>query len=140
MFNESSSTPLGSKPVLVVFCASCRAYFFKVMELTPEVLPLSVRVRFPNPNSLHHILVCIKPTEGYWKGGSFDFEVNVPEEYNMVPPKVNFMFLVFLLLFSTTLLITTFLFVCLFFFVWLLILFFASSVPVGRFFLACSAC
>ncbi|XP_017772386.1 PREDICTED: NEDD8-conjugating enzyme UBE2F-like isoform X2 [Nicrophorus vespilloides] len=29
------------------------------------------------------------PTNWYWQGGKFRFAIEVPEEYNMVPPKVK---------------------------------------------------
>uniref|UniRef100_A0A4W4FS29 E2 NEDD8-conjugating enzyme n=1 Tax=Electrophorus electricus TaxID=8005 RepID=A0A4W4FS29_ELEEL len=29
------------------------------------------------------------PNEGYYQGGKFQFEIEVPEAYNMVPPKVK---------------------------------------------------
>uniref|UniRef100_A0AAQ4RSJ1 E2 NEDD8-conjugating enzyme n=1 Tax=Gasterosteus aculeatus aculeatus TaxID=481459 RepID=A0AAQ4RSJ1_GASAC len=29
------------------------------------------------------------PNEGYYQSGRFEFEINVPEAYNMVPPKVR---------------------------------------------------
>ncbi|XP_003745550.1 NEDD8-conjugating enzyme UBE2F [Galendromus occidentalis] len=61
----------------------------QVAELTPEVLPSTAQVSFPHPDSLHKFHVYIRPTEGYWRGGRFEFEVSVPEDYNMSPPKVR---------------------------------------------------
>lgn len=62
------------------------------MDLNPEVLPITVRVHFPDPNVLHQFSVRVTPTEGIWKGGVFNFVIAVPEEYNMVPPKVSRLF------------------------------------------------
>ncbi|XP_003745555.1 NEDD8-conjugating enzyme UBE2F [Galendromus occidentalis] len=61
----------------------------EVMELNQDILPNTVRVHFPDPNAFHHLMVSVCPSEGLWSGGVFDFEINVPEEYNMAPPKVK---------------------------------------------------
>jgi len=61
----------------------------EVMDLNPEILPITVRVVFPNPNVLHQFCVRVVPNEGIWKGGFYDFVVAVPEDYNMAPPKVR---------------------------------------------------
>lgn len=61
---------------------------FQVAELTPEVLPPTAEVKFPHPDRLYKFHVYIRPVEGYWRGGRFEFEVSVPDDYNMSPPKV----------------------------------------------------
>ncbi|XP_022658871.1 NEDD8-conjugating enzyme UBE2F-like isoform X2 [Varroa jacobsoni] len=60
----------------------------QVAELTADVIPASATVEFPDPNVLHSFRIVLRPTEGHWRGGRFVFDVEVPEEYNMVPPKV----------------------------------------------------
>jgi ubiquitin-conjugating enzyme E2 F len=35
------------------------------------------------------LFVTTTPDEGYWKGGSFLFDVYIPEEYNLQPPTVT---------------------------------------------------
>ncbi|XP_072181022.1 NEDD8-conjugating enzyme UBE2F-like [Diadema setosum] len=52
-------------------------------------LPKSCKVSFPDVHQLHHCFLTISPEEGYWKGGRFKFELTVPEEYNIVPPRVR---------------------------------------------------
>ncbi|XP_047659414.1 NEDD8-conjugating enzyme UBE2F isoform X2 [Tachysurus fulvidraco] len=47
------------------------------------------KVLFPDENKLHHFQLTISPDEGYYQGGKFQFEIDVPEAYNMVPPKVK---------------------------------------------------
>uniref|UniRef100_A0A4W4FRQ8 E2 NEDD8-conjugating enzyme n=1 Tax=Electrophorus electricus TaxID=8005 RepID=A0A4W4FRQ8_ELEEL len=47
------------------------------------------KVTFPDPNKLHYFQLAISPDEGYYQGGKFQFEIEVPEAYNMVPPKVK---------------------------------------------------
>ncbi|CAN0024216.1 NEDD8-conjugating enzyme UBE2F [Lampetra fluviatilis] len=52
-------------------------------------LPNTCRTNFPDPNKLHFLQLTITPDEGYYVGGKFEFEVDVPDAYNMVPPKVK---------------------------------------------------
>ncbi|KAG8196956.1 hypothetical protein JTE90_009015 [Oedothorax gibbosus] len=58
----------------------------EVQELESN-LPPTCRTHFPNPNELHRFEVTITPDEGYWYDGKFKFLIEVPDEYNMVPPK-----------------------------------------------------
>ncbi|NWR80121.1 UBE2F enzyme, partial [Centropus unirufus] len=37
----------------------------------------------------HFFLVFSCLDEGYYQGGKFQFEIEVPDAYNMVPPKVK---------------------------------------------------
>ncbi|XP_024142400.1 NEDD8-conjugating enzyme UBE2F isoform X3 [Oryzias melastigma] len=63
--------------------------------LTKEVadleanLPSTCKASFPDENKLHHFQLSVSPDEGYYQSGKFQFEVDVPEAYNMVPPKVR---------------------------------------------------
>lgn len=59
------------------------------MELNPGVLPSSVQVRFPDPHKLHKFKVIVSPTEGIWAEGDIEFDVEIPETYNMKPPTVS---------------------------------------------------
>uniref|UniRef100_A0A9J7ZIY6 E2 NEDD8-conjugating enzyme n=1 Tax=Cyprinus carpio carpio TaxID=630221 RepID=A0A9J7ZIY6_CYPCA len=52
-------------------------------------LPNTCKVTFPDENKLCHFQLAISPDEGYYLGGKFQFEIEVPEAYNMVPPKVK---------------------------------------------------
>uniref|UniRef100_A0A8B9YBQ7 E2 NEDD8-conjugating enzyme n=1 Tax=Bos mutus grunniens TaxID=30521 RepID=A0A8B9YBQ7_BOSMU len=47
------------------------------------------KVHFPDPNKLHCFQLTVTPDEGYYQGGKFQFETEVPDAYNMVPPKVK---------------------------------------------------
>ncbi|RXN02607.1 methyltransferase [Labeo rohita] len=42
------------------------------------------KVTFPDENKLYHFQLAISPDEGYYLGGKFQFEIEVPEAYNMV--------------------------------------------------------
>ncbi|KAF6019901.1 UBE2F [Bugula neritina] len=55
----------------------------------PDHLPKGCNIIFPNPDRLHEILLRINPNSGYWKGGTFEFEISVPLEYNIMPPSVK---------------------------------------------------
>ncbi|XP_041858251.1 NEDD8-conjugating enzyme UBE2F isoform X2 [Melanotaenia boesemani] len=65
--------------------------------LTKEVadleanLPSTCKASFPDENKLHHFQLAVSPDEGYYQSGRFQFEIDVPEAYNMVPPKVRCM-------------------------------------------------
>ncbi|XP_026563394.1 NEDD8-conjugating enzyme UBE2F isoform X1 [Pseudonaja textilis] len=52
-------------------------------------LPCTCEVNYPDPNKLHFFLLIINPDEGYYRNGTFQFEIEVPDAYNMVPPKVK---------------------------------------------------
>lgn len=60
----------------------------EVAELEAN-LPNTCKVNFPDVNKLHHFQLDVTPDEGYYQSGKFQFEVDVPEAYNMVPPKVK---------------------------------------------------
>uniref|UniRef100_A0A8C5MXA5 NEDD8-conjugating enzyme UBE2F n=1 Tax=Leptobrachium leishanense TaxID=445787 RepID=A0A8C5MXA5_9ANUR len=60
----------------------------EVAELEPT-LPCTCKLNFPDPNMLHSFQLTVSPDESYYQGGRFQFEVEVPEAYNMVPPKVK---------------------------------------------------
>lgn len=56
------------------------------MELN---IPPTCRINFENPNELCKFDLIVIPDEGYWQGGKFKFHIDVPDDYNMVPPKVK---------------------------------------------------
>ncbi|KAK1336778.1 hypothetical protein QTO34_002813 [Cnephaeus nilssonii] len=71
----------------------------EVAELEAN-LPCTCKVHFPDPNKLHCFQLTVTPgffvlfcvfliDEGYYQGGKFQFETEVPDAYNMVPPKVR---------------------------------------------------
>ncbi|MBN3272899.1 UBE2F enzyme, partial [Polyodon spathula] len=74
----------------------------EVAELEAN-LPSTCKVNFPDVNKLHHFQLDVTPdircqlplvwqfarNEGYYQSGKFQFEIDVPEAYNMVPPKVK---------------------------------------------------
>ncbi|EMP27007.1 NEDD8-conjugating enzyme UBE2F [Chelonia mydas] len=47
-------------------------------------LPCTCKVNFPDPNKLHYFQLTVTPDEGYYQGGKFQFEIEVPDAYNMV--------------------------------------------------------
>ena len=44
------------------------------------------KVTFPDPNNLTDIRVTIKPDSGLWRGATYPFTINVPENYPHKPP------------------------------------------------------
>uniref|UniRef100_A0A8C6EJX8 UBC core domain-containing protein n=1 Tax=Microcebus murinus TaxID=30608 RepID=A0A8C6EJX8_MICMU len=60
----------------------------EVAELEAN-LPCTCKVHFPDPNKLHCFQLTVTPDEGYYQGGEFQFETEVPDAYNMVPPRVK---------------------------------------------------
>uniref|UniRef100_UPI00358F9CC8 NEDD8-conjugating enzyme UBE2F isoform X2 n=1 Tax=Myxine glutinosa TaxID=7769 RepID=UPI00358F9CC8 len=61
----------------------------EVSELSDNLLPSTCKINFPDINELHFFCLMVTPEEGYYLGGKFNFEVHVPESYNMEPPKVK---------------------------------------------------
>ncbi|KAF6116808.1 putative ubiquitin conjugating enzyme E2 F (putative) [Phyllostomus discolor] len=55
----------------------------EVAELEAN-LPCTCQVHFPDPNQLHCFQLTVTPDEGYYQGGKFQFETEVPDAYNMV--------------------------------------------------------
>ncbi|KAK2526155.1 hypothetical protein Q9233_008788 [Columba guinea] len=55
----------------------------EVAELEAN-LPCTCKVNFPDPNKLHYFQLTVIPDEGYYQGGKFQFEIEVPDAYNMV--------------------------------------------------------
>ncbi|GIY38005.1 NEDD8-conjugating enzyme UBE2F [Caerostris extrusa] len=60
----------------------------EIQELETN-LPSTCKISFPNPNELCKMELTISPDEGYWHSGKFKFVIDVPEDYNMMPPKVK---------------------------------------------------
>ncbi|XP_036965582.1 NEDD8-conjugating enzyme UBE2F isoform X4 [Acanthopagrus latus] len=60
----------------------------EVAELEAN-LPSTCKANFPDEDKLHHFQLAVSPDEGYYQSGRFQFEIDVPEAYNMVPPKVR---------------------------------------------------
>lgn len=52
-------------------------------------IPPSMQVSFPDPDDLMTFNLTMAPEEGYYRTGSFDFSVKVPEDYPHKPPKVK---------------------------------------------------
>ncbi|KAI1293463.1 Nedd8-conjugating enzyme UBE2F [Halotydeus destructor] len=54
-----------------------------------QTLPSTCTVSFPNADALHQFDLFIEPVDCYWSGGRFKFAIQVPEDYNFVPPVVK---------------------------------------------------
>lgn len=61
----------------------------KEVEEMHHNLPASCKTDFPVSDHLHHFKLSISPDEGYWQGGTFQFDVHVPQSYNIEPPQVK---------------------------------------------------
>ncbi|CAD1468944.1 unnamed protein product, partial [Heterotrigona itama] len=61
----------------------------KEVQEMQQTLPSTCQVKFQDPDCLHEFILLIVPDEGYWIGGRFHFQIYIPEEYNMAPPKVK---------------------------------------------------
>ncbi|VDL99380.1 unnamed protein product [Schistocephalus solidus] len=53
-------------------------------NLTPQC-----ELRHIDPNKLHLLELVVKPKDGFWAGGRFQFDITVPEGYNHCPPLVK---------------------------------------------------
>jgi len=75
-----------------------RAQSTRSIRLTRDLenldLPPQAKAEFPHttPEGKRDITtfhIVMTPNEGYWKGGSFVFQFEIPPEYNFKPPKVT---------------------------------------------------
>nr|XP_025042620.1 NEDD8-conjugating enzyme UBE2F isoform X1 [Pelodiscus sinensis] len=71
-------------PLLFYVKRNICSYSIKTVKITS-----TCKVNFPDPNKLHYFQLTVNPDEGYYQGGKFQFEIEVPDAYNMVPPKVK---------------------------------------------------
>ncbi|XP_016323367.1 NEDD8-conjugating enzyme UBE2F [Sinocyclocheilus anshuiensis] len=85
---RAGRTPAGSNDASHRVSIRDRLLIKEVSELEAN-LPNTCKVTFPDENKLYHIQLAISPDEGYYLGGKFQFEIEVPEAYNMVPPRVK---------------------------------------------------
>ncbi|XP_032690418.1 NEDD8-conjugating enzyme UBE2F-like [Odontomachus brunneus] len=61
----------------------------KEVQEMEQTLPTTCQVSFNDPHRLHEFSLLIVPDEGYWTNGRFYFQIHIPEDYNMAPPKVK---------------------------------------------------
>ncbi|KAJ3442772.1 nedd8-conjugating enzyme ubc12-like-related [Anaeramoeba flamelloides] len=52
-------------------------------------LPGSCTLDYPDENDVLNFVLIMKPTEGYWKGGTFNFSFHIPTDYPHTAPKVE---------------------------------------------------
>lgn len=52
-------------------------------------LPRTCKIDFEDVDDLREFTLTVRPEEGYWKSGTFVFQVLVPTEYNIKPPSVS---------------------------------------------------
>eukprot|EP00730_Choanoeca_flexa_P003160 TRINITY_DN11311_c1_g3_i3.p1 TRINITY_DN11311_c1_g3~~TRINITY_DN11311_c1_g3_i3.p1 ORF type:complete len:182 (+),score=31.97 TRINITY_DN11311_c1_g3_i3:81-626(+) len=52
-------------------------------------LPSNCKISFDDPDDLMHFRMTLKPDEGLWKGGKFDFSFEFTRNYPHEPPKVR---------------------------------------------------
>lgn len=62
----------------------------KVAEHEANLLCMH-KVHFPDPNKRLCFQLTVTPEEGYYQGGKFWCETEVPHAHNMVPPKTKFL-------------------------------------------------
>ena len=81
---EAEKPPTFSKQM------SVRSRFLtqEVTELQ-SCLPKTCKIEFGDIDNLRAFTLIICPDEGFWKGGRFTFEVQVPVEYNIKPPTAH---------------------------------------------------
>lgn len=85
---RAGGSPTGSHDASHRVSVRDRLLIKEVAELEAN-LPNTCKVTFLDVNKLHHFQLAITPDEGYYQSGKFQFEIEVPEAYNMVPPKVK---------------------------------------------------
>ncbi|MFH4981831.1 hypothetical protein AB6A40_008540 [Gnathostoma spinigerum] len=62
----------------------------EVKELEASLKKVTTcKLHFPSTSALHQMELTVCPSEGFYKGGTFKFSIEVPAEYNNVPPIVK---------------------------------------------------
>ena len=63
--------------------------FLLLPDLAELKLEKGMAIKFPNGKSdLMNFRIEIKPSENYWRGGTFTFTFKIPDSYPHEPPKV----------------------------------------------------
>ena len=79
---DAASPPALSKQMSV----RSRYLTLEVSEIQ-SCMPKTCSVSFGDVDNLRTFTLIVSPDEGYWKGGTFVFEIEIPTEYNIKPPK-----------------------------------------------------
>ncbi len=58
-------------------------------DITELDIPKSIKLSFPNTTDLFNFTLAILPQQGYYQGGTFDFTVEVSNNFPMEPPKIK---------------------------------------------------
>lgn len=49
----------------------------------------NVTIKFPEDGNPQHFIARIRPEVGIWRGGNFDFDIQIPDEWPIEKPKVK---------------------------------------------------
>jgi ubiquitin-conjugating enzyme E2 M len=52
---------------------------------------ITAKVAVPDPKNPLEIFVTVQPLDGIWIGGTFNFRINVPDDYPHNPPKATYL-------------------------------------------------
>lgn len=58
-------------------------------DVTELDLPRGIKVSFPNPSDIFSFELTIVPQENYYKGGKFNFQVEINNNFPIDPPKIK---------------------------------------------------
>lgn len=58
-------------------------------DITELDLPPSITMQFDKPGDLFHFKLHIKPQQGYYQGGKFDFSVDISPDFPIEAPKIK---------------------------------------------------
>ena len=59
-------------------------------DLAQLDLPANAAVKIPNKDDIMKLDVTVKPEEGsYWYGGTYNFTMDIPDDYPQAPPKIT---------------------------------------------------
>lgn len=58
-------------------------------DVTELDLPRGIKVSFPNPSDIFRFDLTIIPQENYYKGGHFNFQVEINNNFPIEPPKIK---------------------------------------------------
>ncbi|XP_064598362.1 NEDD8-conjugating enzyme UBE2F-like [Liolophura sinensis] len=89
MLKQKGTGPPKKEPDVEIKRMSIRdKLLVKEVQEMEDNLPRTCRLSFEDINQLSKFHLTITPEEGYWEGGRFKFLIDVPDDYNIVPPRV----------------------------------------------------
>ena len=86
---EASKKDEGSRPSYSKQMSIRSRLLTREVSEIQSCLPRTCKIDFEDVDDLREFTLTVKPEEGYWKDGTFVFNIFVPTEYNIKPPSAE---------------------------------------------------